>query len=395
MTSPKFIVPNLLPAPSDPHAVALDQCGWLRQYFGGGRRPIPGIAAERQTRQPAFLIANMLAGKALSLYRYECARFALSPVFEQWVTGRVEAGDHLIAGFGYFNRLIPKIKQAGGKVFLDARNSHPSSFWSLIAEEHARWECKLPPIWPRHHLRQQRSVVLADYVLAPSRFVADSFIERGVPREKVLRLHYPVDLTSFVPSPKPRPQNRPLTLVSSGLLTLRKGSPYLFEAFKLIRKEVPDARIKLIHRMADSFQTVYERSDFRNLPVDWAPMMPHAELVPWLQESDIFLLPTIEEGMVRSAAEALGCGLPVITTRNAGVDDFIQEGVNGSIVPLRDPQAIAEAVLAWWERIRTGRYDPREPRFDRTALGFQSFSRQWFDHLGNVYPEVSQPLQNG
>jgi glycosyltransferase involved in cell wall biosynthesis len=383
---PRFIVPNLLPAPSDSHAIALDQAGLLRKYFGGGRRPIQGIASEHQIQQSAFMWANMLAGYTLPLYQYECARFAMSPMFERWVERQVLEGDHLLAGFGYFNHLIPRIQQSGGRVFLDARNSHPSSFWSLVAEEHARWDVSLPPLWPRHHMRQQRSAALADYVLAPSRFVAESFIQHGFPADRILRLNYPVDLSRFQPAKEPRPTNRPLTLVSSGLLTLRKGSPYLFEAFKLIRKEVPDARLKIIRSMAGSFKPVFERMNYQGLPVEWAPGMTHAQMAPWLQESDVFLLPTIEEGMVRSAAEALGCGLPVITTRNAGVDDFIEEGVNGSIVPLRDPQAIAEAVLLWWERIRSGCHDPRATRFERKSLGFDAFAQNFSDHLGRIIP---------
>jgi glycosyltransferase involved in cell wall biosynthesis len=214
--------------------------------------------------------------------------------------------------------------------------------------------------------------------------VADSFIERGFPAEKVLRLPYPVDLSLFKPTESARPHERPLTICSSGLLTLRKGSPYLFEAFKLIRKEVPNARLKLIRKISSNFQPVFEKQGYDRLDVEWSPKLPHAELTHWLQSSDIFLLPTIEEGMVRSAAEALGCGLPVITTRNAGVDDFIQEGVNGSIVPIRDPQAIANAVLSWWERIQSGQYNPASAALDRNAIGLSAFEKTLAEHLTNV-----------
>ncbi len=383
----KFIVANLLRSSSDSHAQALDQLGLLRKYFVGNQKPTVGIDPEKQIRQPAFVIANILFAKVFSNYPYECMRFAICPIFEQWVRRYVQPGDHLIAGFGYFNRLIPRIQEAGGKVFLDARNSHPSSFWSLVAEEYARWDISLPPIWTRHHMRQQRSAALADYVIAPSRFVADSFIERGFPEKQVFRLPYPVDLSRFRPSEKSRPDNRPLTLVSSGLLTLRKGSPYLFEAFKLIRKQVPDARLKLIDKMADNFKPVFKRHGYDKIPVEWSPMMGHERLSSWLTEGDIFVLPTIEEGMVRSAAEALACGLPVITTRNAGVDDFIINGVNGSIVPIRDPQAIANAVLEWWEKIKSGTYDPREQEVDRSCLGIGEFTgrlKNFLESIGEI-----------
>ena len=70
------------------------------------------------------------------------------------------------------------------------------------------------------------------------------------------------------------------------------------------------------------------------------------------------MLPSLEEGLVRTALEAMACGLPAILTPNCGADDYIREGVNGSIVPIRDPQAIADRILEWWERIRTGYRPP-------------------------------------
>ena len=387
--TPSIVTANLLRSPSDPHARVFDSLGILRKYIIGTRAATPGIRPERQQLLPQFGLANFLVARSLSMYRGECFRFALSPWFERSVRSGFRPGDSLFAGLGYLNGCMQDVKQWGGTTMLDARNSHPSNFWSLIAEEHARWECNLPPISPEHHMRQQRSVALADWVFAPSRFVADSFTARGFPADRVIRLPYPVDLGLFHPAPAARPADRPLTVCSSGLLTLRKGSPYLFEAFRLIRKEVPDARLKLIDSMADSFRMIYQRHGFNQLPVDWSPGMPHRELVTWLQNADVFLLPTIEEGMVRSAAEAMGCGLPVVTTRNAGVDDLIEEGVNGSIVPIRDPEACARAVLEWWEKIRSGSYDPRANTLNRSAIGTEAFAANLTSRLQQIWPDAT------
>lgn len=383
---PSFVVANSLRASSDLHAQVFDSLGILRSYLSGTRRLTEKISPEVQKRFPPFEYLAYATARTLSTYRGECARFALAPVFESWARRHLKQGDNLLTGLGYLNLCMEDVKSSGGLAILEARNSHPSNFWSLVAEEHARWDCKLPPIWPRHHLRQQRSVALADYIFVPSRFVEQSYIDRGFPRERLLRLPYPVDISLFKPKEHSRPKNQPLTIVSSGLLTLRKGSPYLFEAFKLIKKEVPDARLKLIHQMANSFRQVYDRQGYRNIAVDWSNSMPHAQLATWLQTSDIFLLPTIEEGMVRSALEAMACGLPAVTTPHAGVDDYICNGKNGTVVPVRNPRAIADAVLDWWEKIRTGAYNPYDSDFNRDILGMETFTFRIRNHLHQILP---------
>lgn len=384
--NPNIIVATNLRSCTDPHARVLDKLGRLRRYLVGTRRPTEGISLAVQRQFPPFEYLAYATARTFSTYRGECARFALSPLFETWVRRHLIPGDHLITGLGYVNRCMEDVKSKGGLAILEARNSHPSNFWSLVAEEHARWDSKLPPIWPRHHLRQQRSVALADFAFVPSRFVEQSFIDRGFPRERLLRLPYPVDVSLFKPRMEARPKHQPLTIASSGLLTLRKGSPYLFEAFKLIKKEVPDARLKLIHQMADSFKVVYDRHGYRHVEVEWSDSMPHVKLAQWLQSSDVFLLPTIEEGMVRSAVEAMACGLPVVTTRNAGVDELIQDGVNGSLIPIRDPEATASAVLEWWEKIRSGDYDSRNPRMDRDGIGFDGFAATLEGQISRLLP---------
>jgi glycosyltransferase involved in cell wall biosynthesis len=60
------------------------------------------------------------------------------------------------------------------------------------------------------------------------------------------------------------------------------------------------------------------------------------------RSADIFVLPTIEEGLALVIGEALSFGLPVITTVNSGAHDLFQNGREGFIVPIRSPEALAE-----------------------------------------------------
>jgi starch synthase len=384
MTEPSkmpWVVANPIPSPSDAHAAALHRLGLLDRQIIGGRTFPRGVPREKVDNLPFYIFPEFGAAHLTgSRYAQEWVRFRSSSLFDFWARRRFPAGRHILAGFGYLNKTIPRVKEQGGLVFLDARNTHPSSFWRLVAEEHVRWDVMLPPIDPRHHLSQLKSLELADYIFVPSRFVEQSFLDHGCPREKLLRLPYPVDISLFRPPEQPRPRNRPLTLASSGLLSLRKGAPYLFEAIRLIREVVPDVRVKLVCGTADSFRSVFKRNGYDRIPVEWVDYMNHKELAAWLREADVYLLPTIEEGMVRSSIEALACGCYVVTTPHAGVDDYIVPQENGAVVPIRDARAIADAVLSWWATANDGEHE-RSSSKPLVDLGFDAFTERLANHL--------------
>ena len=59
--------------------------------------------------------------------------------------------------------------------------------------------------------------------------------------------------------------------------------------------------------------------------------------------------------MARTALEAMACGLPVILTPNTGACDLVEEGINGHIVPIRDPKAIEFRAMEWWDKTQRNR----------------------------------------
>ncbi len=63
-----------------------------------------------------------------------------------------------------------------------------------------------------------------------------------------------------------------------------------------------------------------------------------------LQQSDVFLLASLSEGICNAVLEAMACGLPVVTTDCGGMREAVSDGVEGFVVPVRDPQAMALAL---------------------------------------------------
>ncbi len=75
--------------------------------------------------------------------------------------------------------------------------------------------------------------------------------------------------------------------------------------------------------------------------------VPQQEVFKLMQEASLMLMPSLEEGIPNVVVEAMALGLPVLSTDCGGVPELIDEGVNGWLVPTRDPEAMAEAIVAF------------------------------------------------
>ncbi len=348
----KFVVAVPFRSVCDDQARILAQHDSLRRYLVWNRRGTDGIPEHLTKKNPALGLAAYAGARSLPPYYAEAFRFALYPLYDLWAKQHLKPGDNIISSYAYANECFRWVRKHGGKTFLDGGNSHPDNFWEILEEEHRRWKCPYPPV-PKFYIeRARRMMDDLDYVLSPSDFVANSFLTRGFRPEQIIPVVYPQDLSVFKPSTEARPKDRPFTVINTGSLSLRKGTPYLLEAFRLIRKEIPDARLLLTEAVSDSIKPIL--AQYSDLPIEWSPYLMPEKLADRLRSADLFILPSLEEGLVRTALEAMACGVPVVLTPNTGTSQYVRERINGSVVPIRDPGAISEAALNWWSRISKG-----------------------------------------
>jgi starch synthase len=363
----------------DDNARALGQIGRLRFIALGTRRGTAGVPPEQTRLNPWIGLKAFLAAKILSRFAAESFRFGLLPEFDRWVCRQLTPGDHIISSYGYANECFKFIRAHGGKTFVDAGNSHIENFWETLTQEHRRWNCPTPPAAP-HWIARAKEMLAGhtDYVLSPSSYVTNSFLARGFKPEQILKNVYPVNLSLFTLRTGSRPQNQPLTVISTGSLSLRKGTPYLLEAFRIVQKSIPKARLLLTRLVEDSVKGIVPK--YADLNIEWSPSLPHPELAERLRNADIFILPSLEDGFARTVTEALACGLPVVTTPNTGASDLIVPGKNGEVVPIRNASALAEAILKWADRVRSP--EPRRNMLPNPdEFSFAHFRKHFLDQL--------------
>ena len=381
VTDRRFVVATPGRSVCDENARVLHRHQLLRFIALGTRRGTNGVPAELTRLNPAVGLAAFAATRVFSTTTAESFRFRLHPWFDRWVRRQLHAGNHVISSYGYVNGCFQWARAHGGKTFLDGGNSHPENYWNILSEEHRRWNISAPPIVRHQAARARAMMEHVDFVLSPSSFVSRTFLERGFKPEQILRNIYPVDLCRFAPKKEKRDKNKPLTIISTGGLSLRKGAPYLLESFRLIHERHPTARFLLTRAIHDNVIAILAK--YRDLPVDWSPVLPHAELAERLRGSDLFVLPSLEEGLVRSALEAMACGLPVILTPNTGSADYIKPGISGEIVPIRDPIALADAIMKWAEIILSGAERP-EISLDENIFSHEVFEKEFIGQLRSL-----------
>jgi glycosyltransferase involved in cell wall biosynthesis len=355
---PSTVSPFIVAAPErinyyEDYARVLAGINSLHGYFTGSRRGSKGIPGELTYLNPLFGLFINGTRRALPGYTAEWLRAAIHPLFDRWVSIDVKPGVNVISSYGYANHCFKKARANGGKTFLEAGNSHPENFWETVKEEHRRWKVRRPPYPPIWNRQGRRMIEHVDYVLAPSKYVAQSFLERGFTPEQIIHSPFAINLDLFRPVDAEIPPATPIRVVCTGSVSLRKGLPYLLEAMRIVRKS-HDAVLVLTELVESSMKKILPQ--FADVPIEWSPPKPHAELAKHLRGCHVFALLSLEEGFARTAAEALACGLPAVLTFNTGSADCVEPGVNGEIVPIRDPAAAAEAILKCHQRLlETGR----------------------------------------
>lgn len=153
-----------------------------------------------------------------------------------------------------------------------------------------------------------------------------------------------VDLDQFFPVEKPERERPLITMVSR--LIREKGVFELVEATRMLRSRGLNPRIRLVGD--PDFDSPEQISKEQLLQwqsaglIEWVGFQEDIQQV--YAESDIAVLPSYSEGLPKSLLEACACGLPIVTTDNAGCVEVVEDGNNGWIVPVRDPESLAMAL---------------------------------------------------
>lgn len=238
-----------------------------------------------------------------------------------------------ISGAGLLTAL--RVQERGGKYVCDRGSTHQRHMDAVLRAEFLRWGLEAPRTDAFATAREEACYAAADTITVPSHVAMRSFVERGVAAEKLKVIPYGVRLERFrkiADSP-----TGSFEVLFVGQVGLRKGVPYLLEAFARLRH--PRKRLTIVGALQRHILPLLPR-----LPQDavrFLGSMPQGEVAELMSRSHVLVLPSVEEGMALVMAQAMACGCPVIATEATGAEDLFTDGVEGFIVPDRDVAGLA------------------------------------------------------
>jgi glycosyltransferase involved in cell wall biosynthesis len=203
---------------------------------------------------------------------------------------------------------IKLAKRLGIPTVLERPNTHTRFAYEVVGAEHKRIGIRTP-----HHdyrpdsavlAREEEEFRLADFLLCPSAFVAETFREEGFPAAKLLRHQYGFDEGKYFPAAELRAPGRKLTALFVGVDAVRKGLHLAAEAW-ISSPASKDGTFLIAGELTAEFKTRFAAQ----LSHPSIVQLGHRHDVPQLmQNADILLFPTFEEGFALVCAEAIGAG---------------------------------------------------------------------------------------
>lgn len=239
---------------------------------------------------------------------------------------------------GHCLRSLRRARDLGAVGVVERASSHPLTYEKLLREEYRKWGLRIDPIHPWTKNRLLTELEKTDFITVPSPFAYQSMTKNGVPKEKLVMLPFGVDVKKFKVQKakrKTKTQSLKFTALFVGQVGIRKGALYLLEAWKKL--SLRDAELVLLGEVEPDASKILDLKSLKSVK-----FKGYKDPLPFYQEADVFVFPSLEEGSALVTYEALACGLPVITTFNSG--SVVEDGKEGFIIPIRDAKALAERI---------------------------------------------------
>jgi glycosyltransferase involved in cell wall biosynthesis len=214
--------------------------------------------------------------------------------------------------------------------------------------------------------------------------------ERGLRNGQIVTIPNGVDLTRFDPERHSRAEARHRwglrpeqeAVGAIGNLLPAKGHADLLKAAALVVAQRPDTHFFLVGDgpLRPDLEALADQLGIRGRVVFTGPLQDVSSVLAML---DVVVLPSHHEGLSNVLLESMAMARPVVATAAGGNPDVVRDGVNGRLVPTRDPQALAAAILALLEDSPAAASLGREARrlvgrefsLERMVAGYEVFYR--------------------
>jgi glycosyltransferase involved in cell wall biosynthesis len=254
-------------------------------------------------------------------------------LFDLWVASQIKHGAIFHGWSGATLHSQRRADKSGMRTIIERASTHPQTQYSLLAAEYSALGIRnRTPNWNLGRLTTE--LAEADFITTPSQFAYDSLVAHGIPADRLIHIPFGVEIGHYIPTTF-RANPTPFRLVFVGQITIRKGVHCLLEVWRQLNWQ--GAELCLVGSPSSDFGWLKVRYEaLRN--VRWIPYT--SDLQSLFHQADVFTFLSIEEGSALVTYQALACGLPLVTTPNAGT--VIRDGVEGFLVEPHDIKHVCD-----------------------------------------------------
>lgn len=183
-----------------------------------------------------------------------------------------------------------------------------------------------PMLWNDRIMRNIESDLShCQYFLVASSIVKKSLIFCGIKSEQIKILPYGVDVEQFAPIEHTYKTDK-LTLIFVGQLNRRKGLHHLLYCVRELSDKI---NIILVGGINPTFDLYKEYKDDKN--ISFTGFIDRDRLKEHYAHADVFVLPSLSEGMSLAGLEAMAFGMPILCSDHSGINDLVEDGINGYV----------------------------------------------------------------
>ncbi len=330
-------------------AFGQDAWGWLSGRLKRRRvEGIPDSLIHRQWWPELYALLHMRQG-----FIPQDVLLRRNAWFQKKITGSLLKSADVIIGFDTSSWLLMEKAHALGKPFvLDASIAHPLEKEAIYRElriEFPDWSEQLEPKPPQLIAIEQTEMMNADHIVAATSFTRHTYIKNGIDPAKISVNPYGLDLSFFTSKwvnqlpPLGGREGMQLSFAFLGIISARKGIPWLCRVWKRFHQAYPNTRLLLGGYGA--FPPGFQLPD----GVEWQGFIEPNDRLRFLHQADVFVFPSYFEGFAQVVIEAMAAGLPVITTTHTVGPEVIDNGVEGFVTEPGQDETLLNALCFFAE----------------------------------------------
>lgn len=197
--------------------------------------------------------------------------------------------------------------------------------------------------WHSFLTMQRKVAPQLDHVITVSqRSLEDISTSFKIPKEKIQLFYNGIDTAVFRPKSDIKKEPYRIMATASADSPL-KGVKYLLEGIALLKDKYPQLKLLMVGRPKLGGETEASIDALGLKPyIEFVSGISTEELVDYYNQAKVVVVPSIYEGFGLPAGEAMACGAPLVSTDGGALPEVV--GEVGTVVPIRDSQAIADAV---------------------------------------------------